>query len=98
MNNSATVTSLRPGGDSTRTARAKHIHGLLTDERWSIRKAAISIGMNVSVLASRMNGSTAFLADELEDLAKLLRRDPVEFYAEYLSVGPGGFEPPTFTV
>jgi len=90
------VTNLRPDGDAIRTTRAKHIHGLLSDERWSIRQASIRLGMNNSVLASRVKGETAFLADELEHLARLLKRDPVEFYAEYLSAGapentgPGG--------
>jgi len=90
------VTNLRPDGDATRTMRAKHIHGLLSDERWSIRQASMRLGMNNSVLATRMSGATPFLADELEKLAVLLKRDPVEFYAEYLragtpeNTGPGG--------
>lgn len=56
------------------------------------------MGMSHSVLASRLNGSTAFLAEDIEDIAKLLKRDAVELYAEYLSVGPAGIEPTTSTV
>ena len=96
--NANNVSNLRPLGDEMRSARAAHIHGLIKSERWSIRQAALQIGMNHGVLASRMNGSTPFLADELESLARLLNRDPVEFYAEYLKVGPTGLEPMTSTV
>ena len=93
MPNAATnISSIRPLGDDVRVARAKFIHGLLSDERWSISKAALSLGMNKSVLASRMKGETAFLADELEGIAGLLRMDPVRLYADYLAV-PRGFEP-----
>ena len=45
-----------------------------------------------------MKGDTAFLADELEGIARLLRRDPVGLYADYLTVGPAGIEPTTSTV
>ena len=93
MTNAATnISSIRPLGDDVRVARAKFIHGLLSDERWSISKAALSLGMNKSVLASRMKGETAFLADELEGIAGLLRMDPVRLYADYLAA-PRGFEP-----
>ena len=92
------VTDIRPEADVVRADRASHIHGLLKSERWSIRQAALRLQMNNSVLASRMSGATPFLADELEGIARLLKRDPVEFYAEYLKVGLGGIEPPTITV
>lgn len=92
------VSVLRPQVDSARAARAAHIHGLLKGERWSVRAAALAMGIGPSVFATRMNGSTAFLADELEMIARLLKRDPVEFYAEYLAIGADGAEPTTQTV
>lgn len=94
----ATVTPLRDNSDLNRAARAAFVHDALKSERWSIRQAALAIGLTHSVLASRANGTTAFLADELEQIAGLLKRDPVEFYAEYIAVGRAGFEPATSTV
>ena len=89
------IVHLRPEGDAARATRAQFIHGLLKSERWSVRQAALAMGMTSSVLATRMNGSTPFLADELEKIAELLKRDPVKFYAEYLEVGRTGLEPVT---
>ena len=92
------VTDLRPDPNSVRTARAQHMHGLLKADRWSISAAALQLGINKSVLASRMNGTTAFLADEIEAIAGLLRRDAVTVYMEYLSAGfpdPGTNNAPT---
>lgn len=81
----ANVTPLRDTTDPIRTARAAFVHDSLKSERWSVRQAALATGIGTSVLATRMSGTTAFLADELESIAALLKRDPVEFYAEYLA-------------
>ena len=97
----ATVTPLRDSTDLNRAARAAFVHDALKSERWSIRQAALAIGLTHSVLASRANGTTAFLADELEQIARLLKRDPVEFYADYINaqeVGPAVLETATSTV
>lgn len=53
------------------------------------------MGINHTVLASRMKGETPFLADEIESIAELLKRDAVDFYREYLSVGTIAPEPQT---
>lgn len=88
MTQVSNLTELRPSGDAVRVARAKFVHGLLKSERWSVRAAAHAIGITNSVLATRMSGSTAFLADEIEAIAGLLKMDPVEFYGRYIAVGP----------
>lgn len=92
------ITQLRDHNDPVRTARATYVHGELKGERWSIRQAALAIGVTHTVLGSRLKGETPFTGEELERVATLLKRDPVGFYAEYLSVGPAGFEPATSTV
>ncbi|WP_194385152.1 helix-turn-helix domain-containing protein [Microbacterium luteum] len=81
------ISELRPAADHTRAARAAYVHDSLKAERWSVRAAALAIGITNSVLATRMNGTTAFLADELESIARLLKVDPVQFYAGYLAAG-----------
>lgn len=93
--NPGNIAHLRPEEDTLRVARAKYMHGLLKAERWSIRAAALQIGMNHTVLSTRMNGSTAFLADEIESIAQLLKVDPVDLYRSYLTAGSTPTQPPT---
>lgn len=87
------ITALRSNADVARAGRAAFVHQQLKNERWSIRQAALTLGMNHTVLGSRLNGATAFLADEIESVAHLLKREPVEFFAEYLASGTGDFKP-----
>jgi hypothetical protein len=84
------ITALRPTADAVRATRAAFVHQALKSERWSIRQAALQLGMNHAVLASRVNGSTPLLADEVEGIAHLLKRDPAEFFAAYLNAGTTG--------
>lgn len=96
MTNAASnISALRPATvpAPTRAARAAFVHEALKGERWSIRQAALALGMNVSVLSTRVNGSTAFLADEIEAIAVLLKEEPVDFYGRYISAGPATVEP-----
>ena len=86
------VTRLRSTDTDPRALRARFVHQLLKNERWSVRNASQTIGMTNSVLATRLNGTTPFLADELEAIAGLLKRDPVTFYADYLRAGSSGPE------
>ena len=86
------VTRLRSTDTDPRALRARFVHQLLKNERWSVRNASQTIGMTNSVLATRLNGTTPFLADELEAIAVLLKRDPVTFYADYLRAGSSGPE------
>lgn len=82
------VVQLRPEVDALRAARGSFVHTQMKAERWSIRQAALAIEASHSVLASRVKGETAFLAEELEAIAKILKTDPVDFYREYLAVDP----------
>lgn len=88
------ITELRSAHDLTQTRRAAFVRESLTDERWSIRQAAMAIGMSHTALGSRCKGETGFLADELEAIAGLLKREPVEFYADYLAAGGAGHSGP----
>lgn len=81
------VTELHIKSDTRRSNRADFVRQALTHERWSMRKAAMALGMNHTVLSSRTRGDTAFLAEEIEAIAELLHRDPVQFYADYLNSG-----------
>ncbi len=90
----APITELHPAADDTRASRAAFVRDSLKSERWSIRHAASELGMSHTALSTRVRGATPFLADELEAIARfLLKRDPIEFYAEYLAAG----QPPADT-
>ena len=112
MKNSAAKSPVAP--DAIRVARATFVRDSLKSERWSTRAAALAIGSNHNSLGARLRGDTAFLAEDLEAIAGLLKRNPVEFYGAYLMagmsnaptpvtgggdlVGPAGIEPTTSTV
>lgn len=53
------------------------------------------MGMNKSVLASRMKGETAFLAVEIEAIAGLLKRDAADLFGAYIATGPDSTAPET---
>ena len=71
----------------SRQARAAFVHLSLKEDRWSIRQAALALGMSHTALSSRLRADTAFLADEIEGLAHLLRRDPVDYFRLYIEAG-----------
>ena len=81
-----------------RLARASFIRGLIEAEDRSVRYVATKIGLSPSTLGERLSGKNAFLADELEALAPIVRMTPVGLYAEYIAVGPAGLEPTASTV
>lgn len=70
--------------DELRATRAAFVRHALEDERWSVRQAAMRTGINHTSLGSRLKGEISFLVEDLEAIAHLLKRDPAEFYAEYL--------------
>lgn len=49
----------------------------------------MALGTNHTSLGSRLRAETSFLAEEIESIAVLLKRDPIEFYAAYLAAGNG---------
>ncbi|MBD3753346.1 MAG: hypothetical protein IE935_13250, partial [Micrococcales bacterium] len=69
------MTPLRPDADSTRAARAAHLHGLLKAERWSVNAAALALGIPRSTLYQRLRGETPLMFDDVEMVARLLKRD-----------------------
>lgn len=71
--------------DRLRVARAAFVFECLVEERWSIRKASMAIGINPTSLGDRLKGDVAFTAEDIEAIARLLKRDPVEFYRDYLN-------------
>ena len=81
--------------EETRVARAAFVHAALKAERWSVRAAAMAMGTSHTSLGARLKGETAFLADDIESVALLLKRDPIEFYGEYIRAGSDDFNPRT---
>lgn len=79
---SNTITNLRD--DTPRARRARWVGDQLSAERWSTRKAALAIGTSHTTLASRLRGATVLDVEEIDALARLLRRDSVSFYAAYM--------------
>lgn len=84
--------------DPQRGARAEFVKTAIDNDDRSIRYMAARIGINHTSLADRLKGRVAFTAEDLEGIAHVLKRDPVEFYREYIAVGPDGLEPPTSSV
>lgn len=83
----ATVTPLHESGSELRRARAAFIKALLDEDDRSVRYVAGKIGISNTALGDRLKGKVAFLADELEPIARILKIDPVQFYAAYLAAG-----------
>jgi hypothetical protein len=79
--------SATTAADATRAARADFVRDSLKTERWSIRQAALAMGMSHTALASRLRSETSFLADEIESIAHLLRHEPVDYFRLYLQAG-----------
>lgn len=86
------------GHDPQRRARAEFVKTAIDNDDRSIRYMAARIGINHTSLADRLKGRVAFTAEDLEGIAHVLKRDPVEFYRDYISVGPEGLEPPASSV
>lgn len=70
-----------------RRARGAYVKSVIVDEHErSARFVATRIGLSPSSMGERLKGKSPFLADELEDIARVLRIDPVEFYGRYIRV------------
>lgn len=87
-----------PAPDARRQARADFVKNAIELEERSVRYVAIRAGISPASLGDRLKGRIAFTADDLEGIAHVLKRDPVEFYRDYISVGLDGLEPPTISV
>lgn len=81
-----------------RRARGEFIRTLIEADDRSARYVAIQIGLNPTSMGERLKGKSPFLADELEGIARALKMDPTQLYAEYITVGADGPEAPVMTV
>lgn len=98
MNAQSNVTQIVDDGRALRRARGQFVKELLEEDGRSARYVAGRIGLNPTSMSDRLRGKAPFLADELEGIARVLKMQPVEFYARYIAVGPTGLEPMTSTV
>lgn len=86
------------GYDPLRRARAQFVKTAIDNDDRSVRYIAGRIGINHTSLADRVKGKVAFSVEDLEGIAYVLKRDPMQFIREYLAVGPEGLEPPASSV
>lgn len=70
--------------DPAREERASYVLSQIKGEDRSVRYVAQRIGLPASSLGDRLRGKVAFTAEDIESIARVLRRDPVNFYREYL--------------
>lgn len=82
-----TILSQTGSNSDYRLARGAFVRDALKAERWSIRAAAMVIGMSNTALSDRCRARAPFLAEDIEAIAIILKRDPVEFYGAYLRAG-----------
>lgn len=85
MANASNVTPIRDAARIQRQARGAYVKNLITADGRSARYVAINIGLNPTSMGERLSGKTAFLADELEEIARVLKIEPLEFYAGYIA-------------
>lgn len=78
--------------DPVRRNRAEFVKQAIENDDRSIRYIAGRIALNHSSLADRLKGKVAFTAEDIEGIAHVLKRDPVDFYRAYLAAkdGPNG--------
>lgn len=80
------VTAL-PKLDPTRVARAAFVKNAIEADDRSIRYVAGRTGINPTSLGDRIRGHVAFTAEDIEAVAVVLKRDPVDFFRDYLAAG-----------
>lgn len=93
MSTQSNVIPLKSEARELRRARGAFVKSVIDDEERSARFVAVRIGLNPTSMSERLHGKSPFLADELESIARALRIDPVEFYSQYIAVGPGDTAP-----
>lgn len=87
MSTATNVIDFEDHDRAVRRTRAAFVKQLLDDDGRSVRYVAPFIGISHSALGDRLKGKAPFLADELENIARVLKMDPVRFYAAYISAG-----------
>jgi hypothetical protein len=93
MATASNVTPIRTEAQRVRALRGAFVEAALREERWTIRQASIRLGLSNTALGDRVKGRVSFLAEDIEDIAELLKREPVEFYSAYLAAKDGHDEP-----
>lgn len=83
------ITQIAPA-DPQRQARAEFIAAQLEADGRSVRYVAGNIGINHTSLGDRLKGRVAFTVEDIEAIARVLKRDPVRFFAEYIAANPHG--------
>ncbi|WP_025159506.1 hypothetical protein [Leifsonia aquatica] len=60
---------------------AKNLRGILAEERWSGRKAAIALGLTPMYVGRRLNGEAELSVSDVAMFARLLKLDSGALYA-----------------
>ncbi|MEU4016222.1 hypothetical protein AB0E56_13265 [Microbacterium sp. NPDC028030] len=95
MSIQSNVTPLRNAARDLRRARGEFVEALIKADDRSNRYVALQIGLNPTSMGERLRGKSPFLADELENIARVLKMDPIDFYSRYISVTADGTDPRT---
>lgn len=60
---------------------AKNLRGLLAEERWSGRKAAVALGLTPMYVNRRLSGEAELSVSDVEMFARLLKLESSALYA-----------------
>lgn len=63
---------------------AKNLRGILAEERWSGRKAAIALGLNSMYVNRRLSGEAELSVSDVEMFARLLKVNSGALYAQLM--------------
>lgn len=97
-NPNTNVTPITSAPQNLRRARGAFVRSLMENDDRSARYMAGKIGISPTSMGERLSGKSPFQADELEHIAVALKMEPGDFYLQYISVGPEGYDPPTSSV
>lgn len=89
------VAPIRDAAHELRRARGQFVKDMIDRDGRSARYVALNVGLNPTSMGERLKGKSPFLADELENIARVLKIEPVSFYAQYIGVHPDDSNPRT---
>lgn len=89
MSTNAVISHIGPAHleNAVKRERGAFVKQLMDDDGRSARYMAAQIGISNSAVSDRLKGKAPFLADELEQISRVLRLNPVDFYRYYISIG-----------
>ncbi|AGW42234.1 bifunctional glutamine-synthetase adenylyltransferase/deadenyltransferase [Leifsonia xyli subsp. cynodontis DSM 46306] len=67
--------------NATALRAAKNLRGILAEERWSGRKAAMTLGLTPMYVNRRLSGAAELSVSDVEMFARLLKMDSSALYA-----------------